>query len=66
METFFFRKNVFFETFFIRKIYHLGPRWKQEANGCHGRIRNEFLKWVGIHKILQLDDMSQMWQKHGF
>ena len=52
--------------FFPPQIYHLGPRWKQEANGCHRCIRNEFSKWVGIHEILQLNGMSKIWQKHGF
>ena len=52
--------------FFCPQIYHLGPWWKQEANGCHRCIRNEFSKWVGTHEILQLNGMSKIWQKHGF
>ena len=52
--------------FFSPKKYHLGPWWKQEANGCHGCIRNEFSEWVGTHEILQLNGMSKIWQKHIF
>ena len=52
--------------FFCPQIYHLGPWWKQEANGCHRCIRNGFSKWVGTHEILQLNGMSKIWQKHGF
>ena len=52
--------------FFCPQMYHLGPWWKQEANGCHPCIRNEFSKWVGTHEILQLNGMSKIWQKHGF
>ena len=33
--------------FFCPQIYHLGPWWGQEANGCHHCIRKEFSKWVG-------------------
>ena len=51
---------------FSPQIYHLGPWWKQEANGCHRCIRNQFLKWLGTHEILQLNGMSKIWQKHGF
>ena len=54
------------EFFFGPQIYNLGPWWKQEANGCHRCIRNEFSKWVGTHEILHLNGMSKMWQKHGF
>ena len=54
------------EFFFAPKIYHLGPWWKQEANGCHRCIQNGFSKWVGTHEILQLNGMSKIWQKHGF
>ena len=57
-------KEIFFAfvVFFFRpKIYHLAPGWKQEADGCHACIRNEFLKWVGTHEILQLNGM----QKYG-
>ena len=28
------------EVFLCPQIYHLGPTWKQEANSCHGCIRN--------------------------
>ena len=64
-------ENAFFEYFFpnfffLRKINHLKPRWKQEANGCYSCIWNEFSKWVGTHKILQLNDMSKKWPKHSF
>ena len=52
--------------FFCPQIYHLGPWWNQEPNGCHRCIRNEFSKWVGTHEILQLNGMSKIWQKHGF
>ena len=52
--------------FFGPQICHLGPWRKQEANGCHRCIRNEFSKWVGTHEILQLNGMSKIWQKHGF
>ena len=48
------------------KIYHLGPGWKREANELHGCIGNEFSKCVDTHEILQLNDMSKIWQKHGF
>ena len=60
------------ENFFISKCFfhqilcHLGPRWKQEINECHRCIQNEFSKWVGTHEIIQLNDMSKIWQKHGF
>ena len=54
------------ENFICPPIYHLGPEWKQEADGCHGCIRNELLKWVGTHEILGLNDMSKISQKHGF
>ena len=54
------------ENFFCPQRYHLGPWWKQEANGCHGCIRNEFSKWVGTHQIIQLNGMSKIWQKQGF
>ena len=52
--------------FFCPQIYNLGPWWKQEVNGCHRCIRNEFSTWVGIHEILRLNGMSKIWQKHGF
>ena len=51
---------------FCPQIYHLGTWRKQEANGCHRCIRNEFSKWVGTHEILQLNGMSNILQKHGF
>ena len=36
MEKMFFSKFYVFPNFFFNQIlYHLGPRWKQEANGCH-------------------------------
>ena len=54
------------EFFFCPQIYHLGPWWKQEANGCHLCIRNEFSRWVGTREIIQLNGMSKIWQKHGF
>ena len=53
-------------TFFFRKTYHLGPRWKQEQNGCHGCIPNDFSKWVGTQEKILLIDMSKIGQKHGF
>ena len=64
----FFEKKIFIsEIFFFHQILcHLGPRWKQERNRCHGCIRNEFSKWVGTHEIIQLNDMSKIWQKPGF
>ena len=53
-------------SFFQQILCHLGPRWKREGKRCHGCIQNEFPKWVGTHEIIQLNDMSTIWQKHGF
>ena len=66
MEKKFAKKKVFPNFFFHQILYHLGPRCKQEGNRCHGCIWDEFSKWVGTHEILQLNDMSEIWQKHGF
>ena len=60
LENFFFRKQFSPNFVFQQLFYHLGPRWKQEANGCHGCIWNEFSMRVGTHEIFQLNDMSQM------
>ena len=73
-KTNFLKKNCFFEeknfflfrNFFSPNIISFATQVKREGNKCHGCIRNEFSKWVGTHEILQLNDMSKIWQKHGF
>ena len=62
----FSKKNVFPRNFCHQILYHMGPRLAQEADECHGCIRNEFLMRVGTHEIFQLNDMSKIWQKHDF
>ena len=62
----FFRKKISFRTFFSPNFIYLGPRWKQEANRCHRCIRDKLWKWVGTDEIFQLNNMSKIWQKHGF
>ena len=59
-------QKIFSEIFFLQIFYLLGPRQKQEANRCHGCIRNELSKWVSTHNILRLNNMSKAWQKHSF
>ena len=63
---FFSKKKTFFRIFFQQILYHFRPRWKQDATGGHGSIRNEFSMRVGTHEIFQLNDMSEKLQKQDF